>query len=306
MKDLNSKLGPVIENARQASDTPAEGKSIPPNMLAIGAGAVVLLVIAIIAFSALGNRGSNTVPTAEATQPSIIVEPTNAVPTQAAPTQAATEAAATEEPTPTFTFTPIPPVALGEDWGQDCVSTLWQPFPANYTPTQGNNGCWQSIRFFTASKGSLAFINSRSGIGNEEVFGLFAELPATGSVTVKVRLTDLTNVDILMGIFDEQNVTSDGLLITIPSGDPKKRLLVNKNPSDYKTLDKTGFLDQGNGYEVTFSFNASSASGVVEPNVYKFRSVPIGQPQKWLFLGFKGLRNTYRVEGMFVSLEKTP
>lgn len=232
--------------------------------------------------------------------------PPTAVPTDSVPAGEPTSTPEpptnTPEPTPTFTFTPIPPVALGEDWGQDCVSTLWQPSPANYTPTQGTNGCWQSLDFFAASRGSLLFLNERSGIGDPEIIGLFAPLPVTGSVTVKVRLKDLTNVDIMMGVFGEQNPESDGLLITIPAGDPNNRLLVQKNPADYETLKQTVTLQQGSGYEVTFSFDAVSVSAVVQPKVLTISGVPNNRPQKWLFLGFKGLKNGYRVQGEFVSL----
>ncbi|MCK7520408.1 MAG: hypothetical protein MZV64_23345 [Ignavibacteriales bacterium] len=62
MKDLGAKLGPAIENDKQASAVPAGRKPIPVGMMAGAAG--VLLVVAIIIFGILGNRGSNAVPTA--------------------------------------------------------------------------------------------------------------------------------------------------------------------------------------------------------------------------------------------------
>jgi hypothetical protein len=146
------------------------------------------------------------------------------------------------------------------------------------------------------------FLNERSGIGDPEIIGLFAPLPVTGNVTVKVRLKDLTNVDIMMGVFGEQNPESNGLLITIPAGDPNNRLLVQKNPADYETLKQTKIFQQGSGYEVTFSFDAVSVSAVVQPKVLTISGVPNNRPQKWLFLGFKGLKNGYRVQGEFVNL----
>jgi hypothetical protein len=229
-----------------------------------------------------------------------------AIPTDTVPPGEPTSTPAptdTPEPTPTFTFTPIPPVAIGQDWVQDCISTLWQPFPADYTPTEKGDGCWSGVKIFSASKGSLSFLNSRDGLGTEEVYGLFAPLPEIGTVSIKIRLKDLTNVDLLVGVFPEQNVTSEGLLITIPAGDPKKRLLVQKNPSNYQTLKQTIELEQGGGYVVSFSVDSVSASAVIEPKVLTINGVPVNATQKWLFLGFKGLTNNYRIEGDFVSLE---
>jgi hypothetical protein len=287
----------------EKNETPKKGPD--SNIVAAIIGTVGTIAVALITIFA--NRSPSPSP-----QPTIIpivvtatsmptTVPTDTVaPGEPTSTPAPTD---TPEPTPTFTPTAIPPVAIGQDWAQDCISTLWQPFPADYTPTQRGDGCWQGVKFFSASKGSLSFLNKRSGLGSEEVYGLFAPLPDVGTVTLKVRLKELTNVDVMMGVFPDQNVTSDGLLITIPAGDPKNRLLVQKNPSTYKGIQQTIELGQGDGYEVTFSFDSVSASAVIGKGIMNINGVPVNATQKYLFLGFKGLTNDYRIEGSFVSLE---
>jgi hypothetical protein len=122
-------------------------------------------------------------------------------------------------------------------------------------------------------------------------------------VTVKVKLKDLTNADLLMGVFAEQKITSEGLLMIVPAGDPKKRLITQKDPTTYETMKQTIPLEQGGGYVISFSFDSTSASAVVEPKVLTINGVPVNSMQKWLFVGFKGLTNTYRIEGEFLSLE---
>lgn len=286
------------------TDQKSPPKKLDSTIVAAIIGTLGTITVALI--SIFGNRQPSS-PVQPALTPVIVTATSmpSAIPTDTVPPGDPTSTPAptdTPEPTPTWTFTSVPPVAIGQDWSQDCVSTLWQPFPANYTPTQGTNGCWQSLNFFAAGKGSLSFLNERSGIGDPEIIGLFAPLSGSGSVTVRIRLKDLTNVDIMTGVFGEQNPETDGLLITIPAGDPNNRLLVQKNPADYETVRQTIALQQGNGYEITFSFDAVSASAVVQPKVLTINGIPINQPQKWLFLGFKGLKNGYRVQGEFVSL----
>ena len=287
------------------SENRATPKKLDSNIIAAIIGTIGTITVALITIFA--NRQPS--PTIQPTLTPVIVTATSmptAIPTDTVPPGEPTSTPAptdTPEPTPTFTFTPVPPVAIGQDWIQDCVSSLWQPFPADYTPTQNGNGCWTGVKIFTASKGSLSFLYSREGLGTDEVFGLFAPLSGTGTVSIKVRLKDLTNVDLMMGVFAEQKVTSDGLLITIPAGDPKNRLLVQKDPANYETMKQTVFLEQGGGYVVSFSFDSVSASAVVEPRVMTINGVPVNAAQKWLFLGFKGLTNDYRIEGEFVSLE---
>lgn len=210
---------------------------------------------------------------------------------------------ATATHTVTSTATTVPPVPLGEDWTQGCISTLWKPYPADVPVTDKGNGCWREpVHVFTAENGDLDFLaeQRRSPV---EVYGLFAALPETGTVTVKVQLKDLNNVDLWMGVFAEQDVNSDGLLMIIPAGNIKKRVFVQKDPSTYETITSSDLKDQDGGYSITLNFNENSARGTVNPSFFFTRPVPIPSSQKWLFLGYKGLSGSYRVDGRFFSFE---
>src|SRR6266516_7226889 len=51
-----------------------------------------------------------------------------------------TPAPPTETPAPTFTPTPPP---IGDDWGNNCISAEWQPFPDIHVDQE--NGCLKHL-----------------------------------------------------------------------------------------------------------------------------------------------------------------
>ena len=216
--------------------------------------------------------------------------------------------------TPTLTHVPatdtalpsptgVPPFDLGKDWLAGCISTLWKPYPADIQVTDRGDGCWnEPVYVFEAENGDLDFLAQGR---NEEskIYGLFARVPERGTVTVKVRFSELTNVDIWLGVFAEQDVTSQGLLMTIPHGSAKKRVIVQKDPRTGETITGTRLLEQGNGFSISFTFTANSARSTVNPSVFFTDSVSIPSSQKWLFLGYKSLVGYYRAEGRFLEFE---
>jgi len=225
-----------------------------------------------------------------------------AVPTDTVPPgdPTSTPAPATDTPAPTLTFTVVPPVAIGEDWRGGCISSLWRPHPSSIPTIDQGNGCWQEpVHVFSAVNGSLTFLDARN---DSEVYGLFAPLPESGSVTFTVRLKDLSKVDLWMGVYTEPDITSNGLLLTIPEGNVRKRVIVQKDATTYETLQTTANLDQGDGFSITLTFNALSANGTVNPNVFVTNPVSLPSAHKWLFLGYKGLSGSYRIEGEFSDL----
>jgi hypothetical protein len=209
--------------------------------------------------------------------------------------------------TPVPSPTPVPPVAIGQDWKAGCVSTLWSAFPASSPPIEKGNGCWQEpVYAFSAENGDLDFLAERENGGSAEVYGLFAPLPESGTVTFTVRLRDLDNADLWMGIFPEQDIYSEGLLMTILNGDVNRRSFVQKDPANYETIQGTVVLNQGYGYSISFIFTNLSVRSRVNPSVFMTNQVSIPTAKKWLFLGYKGLRGSYRIEGTFLNFELKP
>src|SRR6266511_3931243 len=96
------------------------------------------------------------------------------LPTSTVPAGEPTSTPAPDTPTPEPTFTLAPP-ALGEDWKNGCISTLWKPYPTMQTTE--NNGCLsEPVYFFFADNERLTFlVNSR--FNDTQVYGMFAPLP---------------------------------------------------------------------------------------------------------------------------------
>lgn len=211
----------------------------------------------------------------------------------------------TETAVPSITDSPIIPVPLGDDWIQGCISSVWMPYPSTVQPVETGKGCWKEpVYMFSAENGDLDFLFERAK-GAPEIYGLFAPLPEVGSVTVTIRLRELSNTDLWIGVFDKPDLTSQGLLLTILNGDVKSRPIIQRNPINYETIQGTKTVQQGNGYSISFKFDTLSVTGIVNPAVFSTNSFSMPSTQKWLFLGYKGLNGYYRIEGRFLNFELT-
>ncbi len=250
-------------------------------------------------------------PTATMGVTQILTPTFTSMPASATPKPSSTPAesfASTSTPVPATdtlvpTFTPVTPVPIGKDWIAGCISTLWKTYPSTVPAADKDNGCWKEpLNSFSAENGDLDFLAERRS-GPAEIYGLFAPLPENGTVTFTVRLRDLTNADLWMGVFSEPDVTSQGLLLTILNGDVKRRAIVQKDPLTYVTIQGSQALNQENGYSISFILTTLSVRSRVNPNVFTTNPLSIPSEQKWLFLGYKGLRGRYRIEGTFLNFE---
>ena len=278
-------------------------RKIDPSIIAALIGVIGTVVVTLISINA------NKQPPAPIATPIVIVaSPTQApvIPTDTVPAgdPTSTPAPATNTPEPTFTFTAIPPVAIGQDWSQGCISTLWKPYPATVSAIDNGNGCWKApVHVFVANNGQLAFLGNRLSNGGEEVYGLFAPLSDTGTVTVFIHLKDLTNADVWTGVFAEPDINSQGILMTIPAGNVNNRLIVQKEITSYDNKQKTQMINQGDGFIMTFEFSPLSVRALVNRNLFVTNPESVPSAQKWLFIGYKGLAGTYRIEGDFFNFE---
>lgn len=230
-------------------------------------------------------------------QPTILSSETPSV----VPSSEATYTVASATSTLPLTFsTPVP---LGEDWDRGCISTLWQTYPLSISSIADENGCWEEpVHAYSAENGALNFFFERKG-GSPEVYGLFAPLPENGTVNFTVRLRDLYNADLWMGIYETPSLDSQGLLMTILNGNVEKRSVIQKDPHTYETLQGSVALAQENGYSITFSFDTLYVSSRVNPAIFVVNPVSLPSAKKWLFLGYKGLNGSYRIDGTFLDFE---
>lgn len=241
------------------------------------------------------------------TETPTITSTSSPIPTDTVPPGAPTSTPVPPTDTPTLTPSPIPPVPLGEDWMQGCISKVWSAYPESIIPEDRGDGCWREpIHAFSAENGDLDFLFERQN-GAEEIYGLFAPLPIEkGALTLTIRLRDLTNADLLVGIFSQPEVNSPGLLMMMLNGGVDSNVFIQKDPYTYETIIGSQRIFQGNGYSITFRFDNLSARSVVNPSVFFVDPISIPSSQKYLFVGYKGLRGFYRIEGTFLNFDLKP
>ena len=300
---------PKLETAEGVHNkTPGKGKSkktsskMDSSIVAALIGVAGTIIVTLITLFA--NRPP-TLPTSTQPMPAPFTLTVTDMPTS---TSTSVPAEPTSTPIPATAVTPptltvIVPVPLGEDWIAGCISTLWRPYPAEVPVIEKGNGCWKEpVHVFSAENGDLDFLAQRSN-APAEIYGLFAPLPEQGTVTFSVRLRDLTNVDLWMGVFAEPDVNSEGILMIVPAGDVRRRVFVQKDPQNYETIASTSLLPLESGFSISFSFTENSARSTVNPSVFVTNLASVPSSQKWLFLGYKGLRGSYRIDGTFLSFE---
>jgi hypothetical protein len=272
--------------------------------------AAIITVVGGIIVAVISNQAGKSAPEPTPAPPAVIVITNTSAPTPTAiPTDAVlpgepTSTPAPDTPTPEPTFTPLSPPAIGQDWAQNCISALWKPYlSTGSVEVIEKDGCLsQPVGVFFAGNGRLSFLYENR-LSSAEVNGLFAPLPASGSVELKVYLRDLKNSNLWMGVFAEPTIDSKGLLMSIPSGDVKKRPFVQWDmPGPVKVTSTADFQQNPGIYSIKFEFNNLSVRAVVMKNAFGTNTVPLVSAQKWLFIGYQGVNGTNRIEAEFFDL----
>lgn len=292
---------------------PEQSKSrIDPSIIAALIGVLGTVIVAII--SLFGPRLlEESTPSFTSTAFVITSTPANTdtpVPTDTVP---AGEPTSTPAPTDTLTPTNTPapeltatsaPIPIGQDWGHGCISALWQPYSSTGPVTASEqDGCLsEPVDVFFANSGQLSFLYE-SRLSSAEVHGLFAPIPvSSSSVSITVSVRDLNTSSILIGVFSNSTVDSQGLLMTLPPGDESQLPFVVWRMPGLDKIAETSRLSQGSGYGVRFELSAGSVRAVVLPNVFATNTYPVSSNQMWLFVGYQALNGTNRVDASFFDL----
>jgi hypothetical protein len=253
---------------------------------------------------------ANRLPASKQTEPSAVPTWTQVPTSTIANTPVPTDTVPAGEPTstpapPTATVapsdTPQPP-ALGEDWANGCISSLWQVVPAGIQAVPENGCLQQPVGDFTASNGRFSFLLNRK-FSSAQVDGMFAPLSAEGTVSLKVHLDILEKGEVWMGVFSEPSIDSPGVIMVIPPGDVTKRLLVMKTmPGQSKGAQSQQYNQSSAVYDVKFTYKVGSVAVSAMNNSMVLNPVPVASPKKWLFIGYQASNGVNNIGASFFDL----
>src|SRR5215510_4988344 len=140
-------------------------RRIDPSITAALIGVCGTITVTLITLYA--NNRPQTVPTPTSAYYATPIVSTETVTNTPVPTDTVPPGEPTSTPAPA-TDTPIPPVAIGQDWSAGCISTLWKPYPSNVPTIARGDGCWQEpVHVFSAENGDLDFVAVRGDGGTE-------------------------------------------------------------------------------------------------------------------------------------------
>jgi hypothetical protein len=290
-------------------------RGIDPAIIAAVIGVMGTICVTIISLYA--NRvlpQPSPQPTIEVPTWTVIPTSTNTntpVPTTTVAAGEPTSTPAPDTPTPEATFTPVPP-AIGSDWSNDCISMLWRTYPETVQSTT-TSGCLsqpvnlsEPVNLFFAEDGSLKFSVTRS-FDAPQVYGLFAPIPANGTVHIDTILRRAQEGEIWIGVFAEPTIGSQGLVAVLPANENVRRreLLQRKMPEQTELHRLESFSEDPTQDPPRYTIVFELGNGEVRLQAIgenEFSAVPVSSAQPWLFLGYQVAPGNNRIDAEFLNL----
>jgi hypothetical protein len=162
------------------------------------------------------------------------------------------------------------------------------------------------VNLFFAETGSLKFVVTRN-FETTQVYGLFAPLPANGTVHIDTYLRRVQDGEIWIGVFADSNITVPGLVAAIPPGENmrNRQLVQKKMPEQVEIHRLETFAQDPTQDPPRYSIVFEIGNG--EVRIQKLRDaefpvVPIGSAAPWLFVGYQVTPGNTRIDAEFLNL----
>jgi hypothetical protein len=230
-----------------------------------------------------------------------------------APTVAFTDTVPPNNPTstpepPTPTPQPIPTstlIPVGADWAQNCMSSLWVPYPSSIVANSDDKGCLiQPVDKFYTTTGRLAF-SFDGRVSAPQIYGMFAKLPSDGTVRIDLKLITVAKGEILMGVFASPDVNSNGVMVVIPASSDvtrRQKMILKIMPGQRVYSQSVEFAADPPIYDAFFDFTSGNISVQVVKDQIDLGSISVVSGEKWLFLGYQVLNGTNTLQAEFQNL----
>jgi len=282
-------------------------RKIDPTIIAALIGVCGTITVTLITLFASNLNRQPTLPSPTAlvafTETATATLTATAVPTDTVPPGEPTSTPAPATDTPLPTFTPIPPVPLGQDWGIGCISSLWVVYPPTQTSTE--NGCLvPPVDKFYVSSGKLAFTYAES-VASAEVHGLFAKLPTSGRLSLNMDLDEVSNGEIWVGVLGAPDVNSNGAMLVIPEGNnlDNTKMFLKAMPGQRLFSQSSKPIESNSGvYDLFFEFDSGEVSVRVQNGQVELGTISALSAERWLFIGYQAFNGPNRLKAEFFNL----
>jgi len=198
------------------------------------------------------------------------------------------------------------------DWANNCIAGYnWTVYSSSDFPQvpKDENECYsQPIldAFYTKDDGLYIFAQPRSLISSKD-YGLFTPLPQSGKVSVTLDLDKMDNGQVWIGIFEEPDIDSKGVLLVAPPGDVRRQAFALKTmPSEGKIEVSRVFENSLGKYTLGFKLEYGSIIANVEGT--SMTAMPFTSRTRWLYIGYRAklydpLDGTADIQALFTDLK---
>lgn len=200
----------------------------------------------------------------------------------------------------------------GDDWLHDCISQQWAVYPYQEIPADVL-GCyrqpiWGSI---STKNGGLYILAQHKNLIRAEEYGIFAQLPQSGTVSLKIDLDVIDNGEIWVGIFSKPDIYSPGMLIVVPPGPVKEHAFGVRSMPDQRRMEVTKIYKNELGvYSLGFDLYMGAVNAVIESVVHDDQRLAFPSASRWLFIGYRAkleiANGATKIEALIKDLAITP
>lgn len=280
-------------------------KGIDSSVLTTLIATVGTIAVAYFGYLA-ATRPSTPPPTSIPSVPTAtgVVIPPTAVPTDTVPPG---EPTSTPAPTDTPEPTPIPLVAAGDDWPDGCISAVWKVYP-DFVNSSSKDGCYIEplAGVFVARDYRLELFVDKT-VSSSETVGIFVEIPSDSIVNLSVHLNQIETGELLVGVFSEMDIQSQGFLVVVPAGNVKNiAFAAYEMPDKERFYLSSKFKKDSGDYEIALDVSPINVFARFEKYT-STSSIPVSSEKKYLFIGYQvffGKNN--RIVADFFDLVVTP
>ncbi len=202
--------------------------------------------------------------------------------------------------------------SAGEDWENSCIAGYnWTIYSSSDFPEilKDENDCYSQpiLDVFYTKSGGLSIFAQPKALTTSKDYGLFYQLPQSGTVSVSVDLDKIDNGQVWFGIFERPDAKSKGVLLVAPPGEVREQAFALKTMPEDQRIEVSKIFQSSSG-KYTLGFTLEFGSIIANAEGISMTPIPFTSPTRWLFVGYRAklddpLNGSADIQALFTDLK---